>query len=150
MYWAFSGNTSWCASTNTLLVWNLLNGLDVYRISAVLSQVLKVPMKIRKNNVKQVSCALEAEHLVTGSDNGEVYVLHSNTGNAVQVLNHGPGMTPTPFIVTLLTPLSVERQDVQTVSVGMFRVCSICDADCLGLVPLSAKRKALHCQRHVR
>lgn len=87
-----SGNTAWDDGTRTLLVWNLNDGISVYRIDdgpPVLTAKLKVT--ISRNLPVQVTFGPNARLAISGSDNGHVYTWDLHTHEQVHVLQHCKG-----------------------------------------------------------
>ncbi|KAF8325702.1 WD40-repeat-containing domain protein [Amanita rubescens] len=83
------GNTAWDDETRTLLVWNLNDGISVYRIDdgpPVL--ITKLEMTIRRNFPVQVTFGPNACLAISGSDNGHIYTWDLHTRKLVQVLQH--------------------------------------------------------------
>lgn len=87
-----SGNTAWDDGTRTLLVWNLNDGISVYRIDdgpPVLIAKLKVT--ISRNFPVQVTFGPNAHLAISGSDNGHVYTWDLRTHKPLHVLQHCRG-----------------------------------------------------------
>ncbi|KAM6491158.1 WD40-repeat-containing domain protein, partial [Amanita muscaria] len=82
------GNTAWSEESQTLLVWNLYDGIDVYRIDKGPIWIAKLAMNISRNMVVQMSFVSEPNYAVSGSDNGDVYVWDISTHSPQQVLHH--------------------------------------------------------------
>ncbi|KAH7904670.1 WD40-repeat-containing domain protein [Hygrophoropsis aurantiaca] len=90
------GNTSWSEENRMLLVWNLLDGVDVYHFKDEptdrFTLVRKLRMKIRVSHCVQVDFDLHGKTAIHGSDNGEVFLWTVDSGEQVQVLTHGHGI----------------------------------------------------------
>lgn len=87
----YSGNTAWSAPSRRLLVWNLVNGLDMYQVSNGITLARTFVVRIRRNHVKQVDFAQNDSLAVCGGDRGEVYIWEISSGKQFQVLLHGSG-----------------------------------------------------------
>lgn len=86
-----SGNTAWSPETKLLLVWNLLDGVDVYHVVEQPVWIRKLRVKVKKNNVKQVEFGWSGKYAMSGSDTGEVYIWDVQLGSLVATLRHGAG-----------------------------------------------------------
>ncbi|KAH7918998.1 WD40 repeat-like protein [Leucogyrophana mollusca] len=87
------GSSSWCEDSKTLLVWNLVDGMDVYQFTDCptdrFTLVRKLRVKIRINHTNQVDMDSYGKLAINGSDNGEVFLWDMESGEQVQVLAHG-------------------------------------------------------------
>ncbi|EGO28142.1 hypothetical protein SERLADRAFT_433992 [Serpula lacrymans var. lacrymans S7.9] len=83
------GNTSWWPATRSLLVSNLVDGVDIYRITDRPTFIRKLPVRITRNYTKQVHFGWNGALAVCGSDRGEVYLWEVESGTPHQVLVHG-------------------------------------------------------------
>ncbi|KAF8324741.1 WD40-repeat-containing domain protein, partial [Amanita rubescens] len=81
------GNAAWCESTQTLLVWNLCDGIDIYRIDGRPIWIGKLAINISRNMVVQVSFGVEP-FAISGSDRGDIYIWDLKTRSLQQVLRH--------------------------------------------------------------
>jgi WD40 repeat protein len=88
---AYRGNAAWCESTQTLLVWNLCDGIDIYRIDDRPIWIGKLAINISRNMVVQVSFGVEP-FAISGSDRGDIYVWDLKTRSLQQVLRHDAGI----------------------------------------------------------
>lgn len=86
-----SGNTAWSPETRLLLVWDLVDGMDVYQIVDRPVFVRKFSMKIMRNNVKQVEFGWHGKYALCGSDTGEVHVWDIQDGVQISSMQHGDG-----------------------------------------------------------
>lgn len=85
-----SGGLAWCSTTQTILVSNLLDGVDLYCLKdrPYFERRMLVP-RIRCNFPQQVGFARYGQLAISGSDKGEVYVWDRDLGDFYQVLRHG-------------------------------------------------------------
>lgn len=92
---AARGNLAWSTHSNTLLVWNLSDGVDVYHIQhhGQPVWVKKLGMDVKRNMVVQVAFGNEGKLAMSGSDRGEVWIwdLGAETSQDAQVLVHSKG-----------------------------------------------------------
>ena len=89
--WIHSGNTAWSQDARLLLIWNLVDGVDVYHVVDRPIFVRKLLVKIQRNNVKQVEFAWDGKYALCGSDTGEVHIWDIQKGLHVASLRHGNG-----------------------------------------------------------
>lgn len=83
-----SGNMDWNEEGRLLAVWNMDDGVDLYKIEGTFVPIPeKIPLKIERNFVIQVRF-VDSETLVVGSDNGQVLVVNASTRAVVRKLNH--------------------------------------------------------------
>ncbi|KAI6137593.1 hypothetical protein BKA82DRAFT_149766 [Pisolithus tinctorius] len=89
------GATAYHEETRTFLIWNLTDGIDVYRLSdkptARLHHVHHLRVTIRCNRICQVQFSLDGLVAITGSDNGQVMLWDIRSGKLTQSLRHGKG-----------------------------------------------------------
>ncbi|KIJ08462.1 hypothetical protein PAXINDRAFT_23072, partial [Paxillus involutus ATCC 200175] len=72
---------SWSTNTGTLLVYNLDDGMDVYCVSSGQIHWKKVlPIRIQRNNIKQVDFGWPRGVAISGTDNGEVILWNIDSG----------------------------------------------------------------------
>lgn len=86
-----SGNMAWSSTTETLLVWNLANGLDVYRLADKPIRTGMLKLKIKQNFVIQVAFGGQGKYAISGSDNGEVYLWDFESTQPTQILSGDSG-----------------------------------------------------------
>ncbi|KAH7918965.1 WD40 repeat-like protein [Leucogyrophana mollusca] len=90
------GSTAWHEATRTLLVWNLVDGIDVYRFTDNPTNrfgfVRKLRVRIKRNHINLVQLSASGNFAISGSDNGEVYIWDVESGRQTQVLGHSKGM----------------------------------------------------------
>lgn len=84
---------AWSRSASLLLVWNLLDGMDVYRIRSQDPPiwVARLSINMRRNIVVQVALESQGRWAICGSDCGEIYVWDIDSQQRTQVLMHGKG-----------------------------------------------------------
>lgn len=87
------GNSAWDDETQTLLVWNLEDGIDIYHIDNGLNRVGKINMKIHQNMVIQLEFCNHHSYFISGSDHGDVYIWDVNSQRPYQILHHSPGVS---------------------------------------------------------
>lgn len=94
---------AWCPSTQTLLVWNLANGVDMYTI-----EVDKRPIRIGTCQLSlgrllpvQVTFGRDGALVLSGSDRGSIHIWHAS-GQSFQVLRHTHGRSSIMIIVVSL------------------------------------------------
>ena len=76
-----------------LLIWNLVDGCDVYSLKDQrLLHVHHLRLKIRKNCICQVQFDSDGKIGITGSDNGQLLLWDIASGQLVQALQHGKGI----------------------------------------------------------
>lgn len=85
-----SGNMAWSAAKRTISVSNLLDGVDIYRLTErpFFEKRLLVG-RIRCNVPQQVGFAQNGELVICGSDKGEVYVWDRTSSYLLRTLRHG-------------------------------------------------------------
>ncbi|KAI5983196.1 WD40-repeat-containing domain protein [Pisolithus albus] len=87
------GSTAYHEGSKTLLVWNLIDGIDVYQLMDCSLYSLKfvrhLQIQIRRNRICHVQFDLDGKRAITGSDNGQVLIWDVNSGQLVQALRHG-------------------------------------------------------------
>lgn len=85
-----SGNLAWSPARRTISVSNLLDGVDIYRLTErpFLERRLSVG-RIRCNVPQQVGFAQSGELVICGSDKGEIYVWDTTAGYQLKALRHG-------------------------------------------------------------
>lgn len=89
-----SGNMAWSKTTRTLLVSNLQDGIDVYRIGLGERPhwALKLKTTIQNNIPIQVTFGVDDKFAISGSDNGEVRLWKMEAHTSVTaVLRHSNG-----------------------------------------------------------
>lgn len=78
----------WHEEARLLAIWNLEDGVDVYRVDRdFIPLPRKVCLNIRRNYVIQVQF-IDADTLVVGSDNGVVLIVNLTSLSVVMKLNH--------------------------------------------------------------
>ncbi|KAI6143929.1 WD40-repeat-containing domain protein [Pisolithus tinctorius] len=86
------GSMAYHDATKTLLVWNLVDGFDAYRLvdkpNNCLLHFRHFRVKIRRNRICHIQFDLDGKTAITGSDNGRVVIWDISTGQQVQVLHH--------------------------------------------------------------
>ncbi|KAG2092257.1 hypothetical protein BD769DRAFT_1371002, partial [Suillus cothurnatus] len=89
------GSSAYSDSLGSLLVWNLEDGINVYRLTdnptCHLLLVRMLHMKIRRNRICDVQFDSTGEFAISGSDNGEVHLWNIDSGQLDQALCHGRG-----------------------------------------------------------
>jgi WD40 repeat protein len=79
-----------------LLVWNLVDGIDVYQLigepAPHLVRIRHLRIKIRRNRVCFVQFDHDGKTAIAGGDNGQVLTWSLSSGKLVQVLPHGKGI----------------------------------------------------------
>ncbi|KAG1794228.1 WD40-repeat-containing domain protein, partial [Suillus plorans] len=87
------GSSAYSDSLGSLLVWNLVDGINVYRLTdnptchLLLVQTLRI--KIRRNRICDVQFDSTGEFAISGSDNGELHLWNIDSGQLDQALCHG-------------------------------------------------------------
>lgn len=71
-------------------MWNLFDGVDIYRVADTLVHVGKLSLKIRKNFVVQIVMGPQGS-AITGSDSGEIYIWDIERREKTHILSHGKG-----------------------------------------------------------
>ncbi|KIK22686.1 hypothetical protein PISMIDRAFT_68992, partial [Pisolithus microcarpus 441] len=87
------GSTAYHESSQLLLVWNLVDGVDIYRLvcqpTSSLHHVRHLRLKIRRNYICHVQFDSNGKVAITGTDNGQVLLWDIDSGQLAQVLHHG-------------------------------------------------------------
>ncbi|KAI6143966.1 hypothetical protein BKA82DRAFT_3935479, partial [Pisolithus tinctorius] len=87
------GSTAYHEISQLLLVWNLIDGVDIYHLvdqpTPSLHHVRHLQLKIRRNYICHVQFDSDGKMVITGSDNGQVLLWDVNSGKLAQVLHHG-------------------------------------------------------------
>ncbi|KAH7908124.1 WD40-repeat-containing domain protein [Hygrophoropsis aurantiaca] len=83
------GDTAWSPDKNLLLIWNLIDGIDIYHVGEHPIWVRKLVVKVKRNVVKQIEFGKHSQLAISGSDSGEVFLWDIETGKQVLVLIHG-------------------------------------------------------------
>ncbi|KAI6001909.1 WD40-repeat-containing domain protein [Pisolithus albus] len=87
------GSTAYHEGTKTLLVWNLVDGVDVYQLMDCspysLNYIRHLQIQVRQNRICHVQFDSDGKKAITGSDNGQVLIWDVSSGQAVQALCHG-------------------------------------------------------------
>ncbi|KAG2744842.1 WD40 repeat-like protein [Suillus brevipes Sb2] len=87
------GSSAYFDSLSYLLVWNLLDGIEVYQLTdnptchLLLIRTLRV--RIKRNHICDVQFDCTGKSAISGNDNGEVHLWDINRGQVKQVLPHG-------------------------------------------------------------
>jgi hypothetical protein len=55
-------------------VWNLFDGIDIYRVDTKLTWLGKLRMRIMKNVVVQMAFGPDSRYVICGSDSGNLYI----------------------------------------------------------------------------
>lgn len=90
-----SGYATFSTDQRSILVSNLVNGVDAYVISAmspVLQHARSFPHPIRCNVPLLVTSALQGAWVIGGSDDGTVRIFDQRSGDLVKCLQHADGM----------------------------------------------------------
>ncbi|KAI6135269.1 WD40-repeat-containing domain protein, partial [Pisolithus thermaeus] len=92
------GSTAYHDATQSLLVWNLHDRVDIYRIcdspTERLLHVQKLCIKMRESRICGVQFDAAGSTVIVGGDNGEVSVWNVESAKPIQVLSHGKGEFP--------------------------------------------------------
>lgn len=95
-----SGYATFSADQRSLLISNLVNGIDSYLISGVspgvpptLQQTFRHPL--RKNVPLQITSALQGDWVIGGSDDGSIRIFDQRSRELLKALHHGEGTQPT-------------------------------------------------------
>ncbi|KAH7920017.1 WD40 repeat-like protein [Leucogyrophana mollusca] len=104
------GHTAWSPETSLLLVWNLVDGIDVYHIGEHPVWVRKFCVRVKRNNVKQVELGRHGQLAISGSDSGEIFFWNIQSGAQELVLIHGSGLCS--FYPHALAELSLSTQSL--------------------------------------
>jgi len=95
-YVTCSGSTAYHDMTKSLLVWNLHDGVDFYRIcdspTERLLHVQKLRIKTRDLCICGVQFDVSGRTAIVGGDNGEVCIWDIESAKPMQVLSHGKGL----------------------------------------------------------
>ena len=95
-YVTCSGSTAYHDMTKSLLVWNLHDGVDFYRIcdspTERLLHVQKLRIKTRDLRICGVQFDVSGRTAIVGGDNGEVCIWDIESAKPMQVLSHGKGL----------------------------------------------------------
>ncbi|KAI6004758.1 hypothetical protein EDD15DRAFT_2155447, partial [Pisolithus albus] len=87
------GSTAYNDTTQSLLVWNLHDGVDIYRIcdspTERLLHVWKLRLQTRDLRICGVQFDVTGSTAIVGGDNGEVSVWNIDSAKPMQVLSHG-------------------------------------------------------------
>ncbi|KIK12795.1 hypothetical protein PISMIDRAFT_31963, partial [Pisolithus microcarpus 441] len=87
------GSTAYHESSQLLLVWNLVDGVDIYCLvcqpTSSLHHVRHLRLKIRRNYICHVQFDSNGKVAITGTDNGQVLLWDIDSGQLAQVLHHG-------------------------------------------------------------
>jgi hypothetical protein len=125
-----SGSTAYHDGTKNLLVWNLVNGIDVYRLTddhggraPRLTYVRPLRVQIRRNRIAQVQFDVDGTTAIAGGDNGQVLTWDLTTGKAAQTLPHGQGE------FRFLQPSSILHPNTRT-SCGPSHICEWLPSRC--------------------
>lgn len=87
-----SGFATYSFDQRSILVSNLVNGIDAYAVSPSMRLIQSYRHSIRCNVPLQVTTALQGAWIVGGSDDGSVRLFDQATGQLIQCLRHGDGM----------------------------------------------------------
>jgi WD40 repeat protein len=85
------GSSSWSPATNSLLVWNLMTGLDVYQLTEKCTRTRNFFFKLSEHPIIQVAWGFNGLCAISGSPFGDVFLWNVETGEQFQVLSHGVG-----------------------------------------------------------
>jgi WD40 repeat protein len=132
-------------------VWNLVDGIDVYKLTdnptchLLLVRTLRV--KIRRNRICDVQFDSTGEFAISGSDNGEVHLWDIDSGQLDQALCHGKGKNqlnkPSMTVGLIFTSQNFLRcRRLQSVLYVFFPH----DRDAFFTVLFGSKRKAFYCK----
>ncbi|KAI5991403.1 hypothetical protein EDD15DRAFT_2131536, partial [Pisolithus albus] len=83
------GNTAWSAATRLLLVWNLVDGVDMYHIVEHLVFVRKLRVTFGRMYVCQVDFGCQGLLAASEMDRGKVCIWNINSVGQAMVLSHG-------------------------------------------------------------
>jgi hypothetical protein len=87
-----SGHAEFSCDQRTLLVSNLVYGIDAYEILTdpiTLRNQQSYRFAIRNNVPLQVTSAMQGSWVITGSDEGLVRIFGQRSGDIIQCLRHG-------------------------------------------------------------
>jgi hypothetical protein len=95
----FSGFATFSQDQRTLLISNLVNGIDSYSISNVSAGVSPTLLRsfrhpIRCNVPLQVTSGMQGSWVIGGSDDGSVRIFDQRSGELLKCLRHGDGRNP--------------------------------------------------------
>lgn len=84
---------TWSAEARRLLIWNLEDGVDVFRLhdDGQIRHQRKLGVSIKRNFVKITDLVQHGQMAVSGTDKGELNVWDAETGVVAQTLIHGSG-----------------------------------------------------------
>lgn len=85
------GNTAWSPATRLLLVWNLVDGVDVYHIVECPVFVRKLRVTIDRMYICQVDFGCQGVLAASGTDKGKVRIWNMNSVEQATALTHGHG-----------------------------------------------------------
>ncbi|KAN0074688.1 hypothetical protein V8E55_011737, partial [Tylopilus felleus] len=87
------GNTAYHEATGTLLIWNLMDGINVYCLSTQPSVTFtfsrRIKVNFRRTCISHIGLDVGGQVGICRSDTGEVYIWEITTGSLRQVLPHG-------------------------------------------------------------
>ncbi|KIM59658.1 hypothetical protein SCLCIDRAFT_100030, partial [Scleroderma citrinum Foug A] len=87
------GSTAYHDTSKSLLIWNLHDGVDLYRIcdspTEQLLHVQKLRIKTRDLCICGVQFDVSGRTAIVGGDNGEVCIWDIESAKPMQVLSHG-------------------------------------------------------------
>lgn len=89
-----SGHAVFSRDQRTLLISNLVNGIDAYILSAVsesLQNQQSFRYAIRCNVPLQVTTAMQGNWVISGSDDGTVRLYDQRSAELIKCLNHADG-----------------------------------------------------------
>ena len=112
IWWLVRGYSAYHEQQRILLIWNLEDGCDIYRLTDhhpySLIHLHRLSCRVRQNHICQVQFDLNGRVAITGSDNGEVMLWDVALGKLVQVLHHGKGSSKCLY---WLSDSSVQQND---------------------------------------
>ena len=87
-----SGSLAWSRKTRRLLIWNLLDGMDLYRLHETghLEYIRTFQSDIEHHVIKLVDFVQDEQLVASGTDRGEIILWDAKTGKRVHSLGHGP------------------------------------------------------------
>ena len=89
-----SGHAAFSRDQRTLLISNLVNGIDAYMLSAVSSSMQNQQSfryAIRCNVPLQVTTAMQGSWVISGSDDGTVRLYDQRSAEMIKCLHHADG-----------------------------------------------------------
>lgn len=90
-----SSSSAYSDPLSYLLVWNLLDMIEVYQLTdnhiCHLLLIKTLHVRIRRNRICDMQFDCTGKSAISGSDNGEVHLWDINCGQLKQVLLHGKG-----------------------------------------------------------